>query len=139
MRKLVTGVDSAGRSCVVEETEFSTPPAAPVTEVIYRTTTSPPPVRPPGRGSHLGVDAPPGIARWLFIQFQPGQRAEMHHTDSIDFDTVIAGDVDIVLDDGAHHLEPGDCVVVTGVDHGWVAGPDGCKFAALVIGTSPRD
>jgi hypothetical protein len=63
----------------------------------------------------------------------------MHHTDTIDFDTIIFGEVDILLDDGPHHLVPGDCVVVKGVDHAWLAGPEGCTSSVVVIGTPPRD
>jgi len=40
-----------------------------------------------------------------------------------------------VLDDGAHRLEPGDTVVVAGVDHAWRAGPDGCTMVNTMIGT----
>jgi hypothetical protein len=134
MRRLVTGVDAVGRSCVVEETEFSIPVRG---ELIYRTNTSPPPVRPPGRGADLDLDVPPGFVRWTFVHFEPGQRADMHHTDTIDLDTIIFGSIDLVLDDGPHHLEAGDCVVVTGVDHEWLAGPEGCSWSVVMIGSPP--
>jgi quercetin dioxygenase-like cupin family protein len=139
MRRLVVGVDAAGRSCVVHETAFPAPADAPSTEVIHQTVTSPPPVRPPGNAAHLDLEIAPGIARWMLVQFQPGQRSHMHHTDTIDFDTIISGSIDILLDDGPHRLEPGDCVVVEGVDHAWLAGPNGCTSSVVVIGTPPRD
>jgi hypothetical protein len=138
MRRLVIGVDAGGHSCVVEETPFSTPSAAPPMELIHQTATSPPPIRPPGNAAHLDLGIPPGIARWMMVQFQPGQRSQVHHTDTIDFDTIIFGDVDILLDDGPHHLEPGDCVLVPGIDHAWLAGPYGCTSSVVVIGTPPR-
>jgi uncharacterized cupin superfamily protein len=74
----------------------------------------------------------------MMVQFQPGQQSRVHHTDTIDFDTILFGDVDILLDDGPHHLEPGDCVLVPGVDHAWQAGPHGCTSSVVVIGTQPR-
>ena len=66
-----------------------------------------------------------------------GEWPAMHYTDTIDCHTVIAGSVDLILDDGAHRLAAGDCVMVTGVDHAWKAGPDGCTTSILLIGTPP--
>ena len=40
----------------------------------------------------------------------------MHHTDTIDLDTISSGSIELLLDDGAHSLERGDCVVVAGVE-----------------------
>ena len=137
MRRLVVGVDAAGRSCVVEETTFPAPADAPSTELIHQITSSPLPVRPPGNAATVDLEIAPGMARWMLVQFQPGQRTLMHHTDTIDFDTIVSGGVDILLDDGPHHLGPGDCVVVGGVDHAWLAGPEGCTSSVVVIGTPP--
>jgi hypothetical protein len=67
---------------------------------------------------------------WL----EPNGEAPMHHTDTIDLDTVVSGSIELVLDDGAHAMGVGDCAVVTGVDHAWRAGPEGCVFAAAMIG-----
>jgi hypothetical protein len=61
----------------------------------------------------------------------------MHQTDTLDFDLVVAGSMDLVLDDGPHHLGVNDCVVVTGVDHAWRAGPDGCTLSVFLLGTPP--
>ena len=60
----------------------------------------------------------------------------MHHTDTIDYDIVLAGSVELILDDGAHLLGPGDCVVITGVDHAWRAGPDGVILSVALIGST---
>src|SRR5262245_13731864 len=44
----------------------------------------------------------------------------MHTTDTIDFEVVIEGEVDLELDDGATvHLVPGDTVVQNGTRHAW--------------------
>jgi len=56
--------------------------------------------------------------------------------DTLDLETVLTGSVDLLLDDGVHHLEEGDMVVMTGVDHAWKAGPDGCRINAILIGTA---
>lgn len=41
-------------------------------------------------------------------------------------------------DDGPHLLEAGDGVGLTGVDHGWVVGPEGVTFVTLIVGSPPR-
>ena len=80
---------------------------------------------------------PPGHARWIVVDYGPHAETPVHHTDTLDLETIISGSVDLILDDGAHHLEVGDMVVMTGVDHAWRAGPDGCRINAVLIGTPP--
>jgi hypothetical protein len=43
----------------------------------------------------------------------------------------------LILDDGGHPLVAGDSAVVTGVDHGWRAGPEGCRLTVMTFGVSP--
>src|SRR5262245_13024432 len=141
MRILITGVDDQGRSCVVEET---TPDSEPFGEgikvtVAAETESCPPPPRPPGRGDLVPIVRGPGIARWSFVEFPPGTNASLHHTDSVDFDVILDGTVDLILDDGAHRLGPGDAVVVKGVDHGWATHDEGCRMSVVVIGTPPPE
>ena len=62
----------------------------------------------------------------------------MHHTDTVDFDLVLEGTVELLLDDGAHLLSSGDHAVVTGVDHAWRAGSEGCVLSAVALGSSER-
>jgi hypothetical protein len=133
MRQLVTGIDGSGQSCVLRETVVQ--PTSP--EPFYETAVDPPPQRPPGRGDFVDLGVPVGKARWLVVQLAPGFHYGMHNTDTIDCDTVLDGNIDLILDDGRHSLTVGDCVVVTGVDHAWEAGPDGCTMAFLFLGTPP--
>ncbi len=71
------------------------------------------------------------------LDYAPGMGFSMHHTDTVDFDTVLSGSIELILDDGAHPLVAGDHVVVTGVDHAWRAGPDGCRMSIVSLGVSP--
>jgi quercetin dioxygenase-like cupin family protein len=142
MRVLITGVDDQGRSCVVEETTPSVESFASggiTVAPAAATETCPPPARPPGRGDLLRVTVTPGNARWSFIEFPPGCTTAFHHTDSLDFDVVIDGSVDLILDDGPHRLGPGEGVVVKGVDHGWATHDEGCRMSVVVIGTPPLE
>ncbi|HEY6531567.1 MAG TPA: hypothetical protein VIY72_04650, partial [Acidimicrobiales bacterium] len=80
-----------------------------------------------------------GTTKTMFTRWSSDFRYGMHHTDTIDFDTVLEGSAVLILDDGRHVLEAGDVAVVTGVDHGWEAGPEGTVFAFVFLGTPSRD
>lgn len=137
MRCLVTGTTD-GRSVVVHERDaaFEEVAAGLGLDTLFTTTQSPPPPRPTGRGDCVDLAVDPGLCRWSLWRFAPGAEVRKHHTDTVDFDVVVEGRMDLVLDDGAHALDAGDCVVVTGVDHAWRAGPEGCTVAALAVGSS---
>lgn len=137
MRVLITGVDADGKSCVVSTEDAQINEVAPgfAMGIPYATTSSPPPARPQGTAQLIDQFIAPGQARWIVIDYGPGSRTPMHHTDTLDLQTVISGSIELVLDDGVHPLEPGDMVVMTGVDHAWKAGPQGCRINAVLIGT----
>jgi hypothetical protein len=107
--------------------------------VAAETESCPPPPRPPGRGDRLEIVSGPGIARWSFVEFPPDVTTPFHHTDSVDFDVILDGRVDLVLDDGVHPLGVGDAVVMNGVDHGWTTHDEGCRMSVVVVGTPPPE
>jgi quercetin dioxygenase-like cupin family protein len=138
MRRLVTGVDAQGRSCIVEAREFSAPDDESRSQhasALFETTTNPPQVDARRSGAFVDLDVPAGVVRWLVVRYEPGATTQMHHTDSIDLDTVVQGTVQLVLDDGDHELGPGDCVVVTGVGHAWHVGSEELVMIVCNIGT----
>jgi len=141
VRILVTGVDTDGRSCVVEERAGDDAPftGGITVTVAAETASSPPPPRPAGRAELIPIVRGPGIARWSFVEFPDGLTTAFHHTDSVDFDVILDGSVDLLLDDGAHALHRGDAVVVNGVDHGWETHDEGCRMSVVVIGTPPPE
>lgn len=138
MRCLITGTGSDGRSGVVKVLEFDEP-ASPVDVVsLWRARGGPLPSRPSGRAETQDLGVRPGGVRWVVSRWAPGSDAAiMHHTDTVDLDLVLAGSIDLLLDDGTHRLDAGDCVVITGVDHAWRAGPDGCTLSVVLLGTAP--
>jgi quercetin dioxygenase-like cupin family protein len=84
----------------------------------------------------VDMGLPPGIVRWLALEWEAGTTVPFHHTDSVDYAFVFEGSVELMLDDGPHQLGPGDFVVLNGVDHAWKAGPDGCRMSSVTIGTA---
>ncbi|HLM18646.1 MAG TPA: hypothetical protein VK549_12550 [Acidimicrobiia bacterium] len=160
MRRVVTGVGADGRSTVSSDghapvafaPQADVPGAFGLRRVAGGTID-------PGRGSSVvnelwsltgepsvtiddptlglesfGVDVPAGETRWIITQMGPGLAAPMHSTPTIDYGLVVSGDVELGLEDGSVHLHAGDAVVVNGVEHSWVAGPDGCLIATVMVG-----
>ena len=139
-RFLVTGVDAAGRSCAARDDEVTLDAALEGLRyaMMYATPSLPTISSGGGRAADsfdLGVSA--GAMDWKVIDYAPGMEFSMHHTDTVDFDTVLSGSIELILDDGGHSLAAGDHVVVTGVDHAWRAGPDGCRMSIISLGVSP--
>jgi hypothetical protein len=141
-RFLVTGVDASGGSCAAQDDQVTLQGAPGLEDILYSvmyaTPTLPSISTGGGRGADtfdLGVAA--GAMDWKVIDYAPGMEFSMHHTDTVDFDIVLSGSVDLILDDGGHPLAVGDSVVVTGVDHGWRAGPQGCRLSVISIGVAP--
>ena len=140
-RLLIAGVDGSGRSGAVRDervTLLGEPGFQSLVYSVLYSTPSEPSIADGGRNANtlnLGVAA--GTTNWLMIEYAPGAEFSMHHTDTVDFDIILSGSVGLVLDDGVHPLAAGDCVVVTGVDHAWRAGPDGCRLSVVAIGATP--
>lgn len=150
MRILITGVDAEGRSCVVEESEVELTPTDGIPghamAMLFRTTQSPPPPRPPGLAKFVENRLAPGLLRFMVIEFAdpstydgPNQSAELHHTNTNSFLSVQQGSIEFSLQDGVRELRAGDCVVITGVDHAYKAGPNGCRLLVTQIGVPEPD
>lgn len=134
MKRILAGVNSAGRSCVVEETALS----AAGDQVLFEDANVADRSRPAGSARTVNLGLGAGCVRWFRGVMGADQRVPMHHTDTVDLALITEGWVELLLDDGAHRLAAGDHAVVTGVDHGWQAGPEGCVMTALLFGTEPH-
>ena len=137
MRQVITGVDADGRSCVVAEHECAPPGEVIGVQPTYETGDTVAP-RPEGNAESRDLRVAPGALRVALVKWPPNDASALHHTDTIDVGTVIAGSIDVLLDDGPHHLEVGDTVVIAGVDHGWRAGPTGATVSIVLVGTPRR-
>ena len=64
----------------------------------------------------------------------------MHRTKSIDYAIVLAGEIDMLLDDSKVHLKAGDIMVQQGTNHAWVnTGKETCRIAFVLIGAHEPD
>jgi mannose-6-phosphate isomerase-like protein (cupin superfamily) len=148
VRKVITGVDAEGRSCVVSEEAVAPSTVEGISTVVvahlFATQESPPAPRPPANGPTVDVQLAPGFVRWMVVEHRAhedsdadGTPGAMHHSNTVDLIYVLEGTAEFVLEDGAHSIGPGDCIVEPGVDHAMVPGSRGCRLLVVSIGTPP--
>jgi hypothetical protein len=147
MRKLITGIDGDGRSCLLDVVDVS--PARVEghgvnVERVYATTDSPPRSGTPASGRNVDVGLAPGLLRWLVVEHPPeGEREEgttagtIHHAGTLDLVFVHEGTGELLLQDGAHAVAAGDLIVMPGVDHAMRPGPGGVRIVVVSVGTAP--
>jgi quercetin dioxygenase-like cupin family protein len=141
-RFLITGVDASGRSCAAQDDQVTLQRGAGLDGILYSVMYAQPSLPSISSGGGRAADTfdlgvPVGATDWKVIDYAPGMGFSMHHTDTVDFDIVLSGSIELILDDGGHPLAAGDSVVVTGVDHAWRAGPEGCRLSVISIGVAP--
>jgi mannose-6-phosphate isomerase-like protein (cupin superfamily) len=64
----------------------------------------------------------------------PPRHPAMHRTRTVDYAIVMAGEIDMLLDDSEIHLKAGDVLVQQGTNHAWVnRGSEPCRIAFVLI------
>jgi quercetin dioxygenase-like cupin family protein len=99
---------------------------------------------PPGGLSVRIITFPPPPADapeadcWVRVPGDDPDRPGMHVTDTLDFMTVLDGEIVLGLDDGEHHLTQGESVVQRGNPHRWrVVGDRPCTYAVVMARPDP--
>jgi hypothetical protein len=83
--------------------------------------------RPPDTMQRELGDHVPGRGR-------PPRHPLMHRTCTIDYAIVMAGEIDMLLDDCEIHLRAGDVLIQQGTNHAWVnRGSELCRIAFVLI------
>jgi quercetin dioxygenase-like cupin family protein len=86
----------------------------------------------------LGTAPPAGGTRFAVIDFPPGNTGRMHRTETVDYVIVIAGEIDMDMDDSTVHLSAGDVMVQRGTNHAWVnRGTAPARLAFVLIDAKP--
>jgi mannose-6-phosphate isomerase-like protein (cupin superfamily) len=64
----------------------------------------------------------------------PPRHPAMHRTRTVDYAIVMAGEIDMLLDDSEVHMKAGDVMVQQGTNHAWVnRGTEVCRIAFVLI------
>ena len=125
-RRIVVGLDAQGRSTVVSDAAdmaCAHPPTGVAIQEVWWQADVPARLHDEGaRGGPIGLAAPPsgGVVRILTVPPSPGGPdwvADLHFDDSMHVITLIAGQLDIVLEVGAVTLRPGDSIVLPASVH----------------------
>ena len=139
-RRIVTGHNSDGKSVVVSdgpvpnsqdvsgaasfhEVWATAGAPAPIAATEDEPTTASTSVPPPKHGTRLRI-----------VDFPPGGRSPMHRTETVDYGIVLAGELQLILDDGSETaLHAGDIVIQRGTDHTWVNASDEVTSVAFFL------
>lgn len=85
----------------------------------------------------VDLEAAPGASNWWKIFIPPNVTLPLHRTDTIDYDTVLTGEVTLLLENSEEHFTAGDSIVMFPVVHGWRGGPEGAYLTVLNFGIKP--
>lgn len=67
-------------------------------------------------------------------RYRPASHPLMHRTDTLDYAIVMAGEIDMLLDEETVHVKAGDVVIQQGTNHAWInTGTETCRIAFVFI------
>ncbi len=128
-RRIVTGVNQAGRSKVVTD---GPAPTSWCTELWATSADKPlgldpaeirPTLMPPAKGTRWRmVDIPPDSTVRQSVRASAVEGVSedgWHTTNTVDYVFILDGDITLELDDAKVELHPGDCVVQRATNHRW--------------------
>jgi len=132
-RRVVTGLDGEGQSCVVVDGPIPTLNDM-AAALAWRTG-----ALPADNAGSADPVAPYAVemlhtpgSNFAICQFPANTPEIMHATDTIDYLVILEGRVTLVLEEGEADLAAGDFVVDRGVMHGWRNPHDAPCVAAVV-------
>lgn len=142
IRRVVTGHDTDGKAVVrIDDRGANQSSGRPnmTAQVIWTSDDLPVGFSEDGddKGARKIGTTVPGGAVFRVVEFQPGVAPRNHRTDSVDFAVVMAGEIDMEMDDTVVHLKAGDVLVQRGTIHNWVNnGTEPCVIAFSLIAST---
>ena len=140
IRRVVTGHDKNGRAIVsIDESVKNVAQTRPGAEAAVIRTSEGFPVDNNGSADasarNIGTATLDNGTVFRVMSFGPGVSPRNHRTNSIDYATVISGEIDMELDGSSVHLKAGDLLVQRGTIHNWVnKGTAPCVIAFVMVG-----
>lgn len=149
-RRIVTGVDAAGRSIIEEDRDarhvqvVANTPTMVVTNLWRHREVpvvndgpaddgldGPVPLAPPGNGSVFRMVEFPPDHHWQGREDGPSD--QVHATPSLDYAIVLQGEIWAVLDEDETLMRPGDVLIQRGTRHAWSNRSDEQAIVAFVL------
>ena len=81
----------------------------------------------------LGTAPPPKGTRFCVIDFPANAPGTMHRTETIDYVIVLAGEIEMDMDQSTVTLKAGDILIQRGTNHAWVNRNDKAARVAFVL------
>lgn len=129
-RRVVTGLDGEGRSCILKDDAAQT--------VIWDVGQLPADNSGTAEQGGLGFRFPQTGAQFCYVDIPPGGGAPMHATDTIDFLAVMSGSITLVTQTGETLLRAGDVLVDRGIVHAWRNdGVETCRILSVMCPAIP--
>ena len=142
-RRIVTGHDAQGRAIVQSERQLRAQPVPNHSawfNKIWSTDTWPSDNNDPidGAERETGLASTNGSVLRI-VEMAPGHRSPMHRTQSLDYGIVLAGEIDLELDERRIvSLNVGDVVVQRGTIHAWInRGTSPARMAFVLLSAAP--
>src|ERR1700704_1103051 len=86
----------------------------------------------------LGTAPPPNGTRFTVNDIPPGRMGPKHRTETIDYVIVLAGELEMQMDDSTVKLKAGDVLVQRGTNHAWVnRGTQPARVAFILVDAKP--
>jgi quercetin dioxygenase-like cupin family protein len=140
MRSLIAGITDTGHSGIASElpiAEYDVHRSGPSTRIdVFKLTQTPPAEPASTHAAYHDTGLAPGHMDICVLQMPAGVEHPIHYTETLNLHVIVAGSVEVLLDDGPHLLGVGDSLVLPPVDHGWRAGPNGCTQMIMNLGTA---
>jgi quercetin dioxygenase-like cupin family protein len=96
-----------------------------VSTTLWTTSETPAEIKPGEAIEDMGnreIPLPPVAngSRFAIVDFLPGCAAFMHRTETIDYVIILAGELDMDMDNSTVKVKAGDVLVQRGTNHAWV-------------------
>jgi len=144
-RRVVTGHDASGKPVFWiygNATNHKFPSEKITSTLMWSTDESPTRIlSDEDEGARVLGSAPPANgSRFTMMEFQPGNAAHLHRTDTVDYVICVTGEIDMFLDDTQFiTLHAGDVLIQRGTYHAWANRSDKpCRIAVVLLDALPK-
>ncbi len=145
IRRIVTGHGAAGEAMIWidgDATNHKFPNDKITSTLMWSTDASPTQLLgSEDEGARILGSAPPlNGSRFTIMEFRPGNEANLHRTDTVDYVICLAGEIDMFLDDTRFiTLRAGDILIQRGTLHAWANRSDKpCRLAVILLDAVPK-